>query len=292
MGLCYFAALRVPTHDRPHENLTFAIGTVARCGGSIDHMRPASSRPSAALRFATLLSVLLLTTGVPLVVHAAEAPAPAVRIPPLGATFSRDFDELISWRSARVLAVGAALSAASARVENADTQADWFGEPSVDGTSDFGNTYGSASTLVAGSVAVMLAGKLGGSQELLDLGFDTSRALLYSGTMVWALKTTVRRTRPNGGAYSFPSGHTAAAFSIAPVLAHRYGWRVGVPAFALATATGMGRMEDRYHYLSDVVFGASIGLAVGEAVAASGRRAGMLEHLALSPTGVVWSTTF
>ena len=33
----------------------------------------------------------------------------------------------------------------------------------------------------------------------------------------------------------------------------------------------IGRMEDRRHYLSDVVFGAAIGLAMGEAVIAQRR---------------------
>jgi len=50
------------------------------------------------------------------------------------------------------------------------------------------------------------------------------------------------------------------------VLANRLGPAVGIPAYILAASTGMGRMEDRKHYLSDVVFGAALGLSTGIAV--------------------------
>jgi membrane-associated phospholipid phosphatase len=43
-------------------------------------------------------------------------------------------------------------------------------------------------------------------------------------------------------------------------------------------------MEDRKHYLSDVVFGASIGLAMGEAVLA--QRRGAARHINVEPDRV------
>ena len=53
------------------------------------------------------------------------------------------------------------------------------------------------------------------------------------------------------------------------MLDSHFGHRVGVPAYALAGVTAIGRMEAHRHYLSDVVFGASVGLAVGLAVSES-----------------------
>ena len=58
---------------------------------------------------------------------------------------------------------------------------------------------------------------------------------------------------------SFPSGHTASAFSSATTLHRRYGWKTGIPAYAVATLTGVARERARKHYWYDVVAGAAIG---------------------------------
>ena len=100
-------------------------------------------------------------------------------------------------------------------------------------------------------------------------GSEMARSVLYSGVVTIALKAAVQRTRPDGGPYSFPSGHAAAAFSIAPVLAARFGIYAAVPAYLLAGVTAFGRVEEREHYPSDVVFGATLGLASGIAVTES-----------------------
>jgi membrane-associated phospholipid phosphatase len=94
-----------------------------------------------------------------------------------------------------------------------------------------------------------------------------TRSLVYTSVLVTGLKVAFHRTRPNGGRYSFPSGHAAVAFAIAPVLARRFGLAAELSSYALAAGTAMGRMEDRKHYLSDVVFGAAVGTAIGIAVA-------------------------
>lgn len=95
------------------------------------------------------------------------------------------------------------------------------------------------------------------------LGFDLVRAQIVDEAFVQALKFSVRRTRPNGAKYSFPSGHSAATFALAAVLERHLGYRFAWPTVVIATYVGTSRLHDNVHYLSDVLFGAALGTAVG-----------------------------
>ena len=61
---------------------------------------------------------------------------------------------------------------------------------------------------------------------------------------------------------SFPSGHTASAFAFASSVAPDYPV-LSLPLYALAGMVGYSRMHTGVHYLSDVLGGAVLGLAVG-----------------------------
>jgi membrane-associated phospholipid phosphatase len=78
-------------------------------------------------------------------------------------------------------------------------------------------------------------------------------------TLNYGLKFTINEPRPNGGNYSFPSGHTLAAFTGASFLERRFGWKVGIPAYLLAGYVGWTRVYANKHYWWDVVGGAIIG---------------------------------
>ena len=79
-----------------------------------------------------------------------------------------------------------------------------------------------------------------------------------------ALKETIRERRPDGSDNkSFPSGHASAAFAAAATLQNRYGWKIGLPAQAVATFVGVSRVEARKHHWYDVVAGAAIGETSG-----------------------------
>jgi membrane-associated phospholipid phosphatase len=202
-----------------------------------------------------------------------------------------DLDELVSRRTLFILGSGAGLSAASRTFENSDREATGLERPPWDGVSDLGNTWGDGVTLGAAALALVAAGRVTGNSNVYGTGVDMSRALLYSGVMVYGLKYAVNRTRPNGEPYSFPSGHSAAAFCVAPVIGAHFGRWAALPVYALATATTMGRMEDRKHYLSDVVFGAAIGTAAGLAVTHSSARA-WVPSLAVGPGQMSLGLTF
>jgi len=72
-----------------------------------------------------------------------------------------------------------------------------------------------------------------------------------------------------GFAYvSFPSGHTALAFSAATVLSayyHEKTW-VAVTTFSLASLVGISRIYDDEHWATDVFGGAVLGFAIGKLV--------------------------
>ena len=60
---------------------------------------------------------------------------------------------------------------------------------------------------------------------------------------------------------SFPSGHTAAAFSLATSLSITYPkWYVIAPSALWACGVGFARMNQGVHYPSDVLTGAAIGV--------------------------------
>lgn len=139
------------------------------------------------------------------------------------------------------------------------------------GVTDFGAVIGYPVYLMGAMGVTYLgsyAGDARGGQEFGLLGFE---ALALSGIEVEILKSTVPRLRPDSTVdrtdpAAFPSGHTAASFSLATVAASKWGWRVGAPAYVAAGFVGYSRMEGGKHYLSDVLFGAGLGIACGRAV--------------------------
>ena len=95
------------------------------------------------------------------------------------------------------------------------------------------------------------------------LGFES---LSLAGAQTLILKYSVRRLRPDKtDRAAFPSGHASASFALATVAASKWGWKVGVPACILASFVGFSRMENGSHYLSDVFFGAGLGIVSGRA---------------------------
>lgn len=141
--------------------------------------------------------------------------------------------------------------------------------------------------VLAGSVAALAVGRLTGNDRLSEVGLRTSEAIVASGAIVGLTKGLVGRQRPflekgdpvdffvgrgfgNGGLTSFPSGHTAAAFSAATVLSleARRSWPRAAPVltpllYGGATAVGLARMYDSKHWASDVALGATIGTLSG-----------------------------
>lgn len=76
----------------------------------------------------------------------------------------------------------------------------------------------------------------------------------------YILKWTVNEQRPDRTSFdSFPSGHTSVSFATATFLQKRYGWKFGVPAYALSTYVAWGRCFSKRHNWWNVLAGAAIG---------------------------------
>ncbi len=87
---------------------------------------------------------------------------------------------------------------------------------------------------------------------------------LLTAVVVWSLKYTTKEERPDGSnRNSFPSGHTAQAFTAATFMSKEYGdlspW-YSIGAYGVATSVGALRILNNKHYVSDVLVGAGIGI--------------------------------
>ena len=120
---------------------------------------------------------------------------------------------------------------------------------------------------------VMTVGlKVAGVEGRSDWGRLLTSAGLSYGIMaafVNGIKYTAKEMRPDGStANSWPSGHTATAFVGATLLHKEYGltrspW-YSVAGYGVATATGVMRVLNNRHWISDVLSGAGIGIMSGE----------------------------
>ena len=89
-------------------------------------------------------------------------------------------------------------------------------------------------------------------------------AIILTQLVVNGLKLTTGVLRPDVTNYfSFPSGHTAAAFMAATLFYKEYGFKgywVGLVAYAAAIVTGFTRILNKRHWLFDVIIGAALGI--------------------------------
>jgi hypothetical protein len=120
---------------------------------------------------------------------------------------------------------------------------------------------------------VMATGlKIAGVEGRSDWGrYLASTAMSYGfmALFVNSIKYTAKEMRPDGSTRnSWPSGHTATAFVGATILHKEYGltrspW-YSVAGYGVATATGVMRVLNNRHWVSDVLSGAGVGIMSGE----------------------------
>lgn len=105
----------------------------------------------------------------------------------------------------------------------------------------------------AGACVSLLKGDYKGLLQLAESGATAVAASCL-------LKNVVKKERPDGSDNkSFPSNHATVAFAGAAFLQRRYGWKYGIPAYAVSTYVAWGRVYAKKHDFWDVLAGAAIG---------------------------------
>jgi membrane-associated phospholipid phosphatase len=220
------------------------------------------------------LAAVLIAVVSPAAARAQPASAPPT-LAAIGREIPSDLWRFISWDTAIVLGIGGG-AALVAHTWDDDLADEVETNVSLNNALEPGHTYGAFAFQALVGVGIYAAGRIGTHTGLATTGADIMRAQILSQVYVQALKFSVGRERPDGSnTQSFPSGHSASAFATAAVLQRRYGWKVGVPAMLLATYVATAQVHDNKHYLSDVVFGATMGFAGERTVSLNAGRYGV-----------------
>ena len=183
----------------------------------------------------------------------------------------RDLWRFVSLDTAVVLAAGGG-AAAVAHLWDDDFATELQVNPQLNNAFEPGSKYGAFAVVFGGSLAVYGIGRASGHSHMAVVGTDLVRGQIVSQLWAQALKFTIQRERPDqSNSVSFPSGHAAGGFAAAAVLTRHYGWKAAIPAYLAATYIAASRVHDNKHYLSDVTFGAAMGLAGARTVLRAGR---------------------
>ena len=128
-------------------------------------------------------------------------------------------------------------------------------------------------SLVGAGGGAYLWGHLTKNDRLRETGLLSGEAALNSTAVVFALKRITQRPRPQEdrgygsffrGGDSFPSEHSALAWSAASVLAHEYpGAMTKFLAYGLASAVTLARVTSQQHFASDALVGSALGWYFG-----------------------------
>ena len=103
-----------------------------------------------------------------------------------------------------------------------------------------------------------------GKNNFRDRTMIYTLSTAISSAIVLSLKNITKVQRPDGTAFnSFPSGHAATAFAAAEFMRQEYKavspW-YGIAGYGAATVTGILRLYNNKHWVSDVVAGAGVGI--------------------------------
>ena len=140
---------------------------------------------------------------------------------------------------------------------------------------DFSSFTSNSVTLVniAAPLTLLTVGLAKHNKQLQKDALYMVGGYALSAIITHGAKVIVRRDRPfitypdvikktEGGGYSFPSGHTSAAFYAATSISILYPkWYVIGPSFFWASAVGYSRMYQGVHYPTDILAGALVGAA-------------------------------
>ena len=179
-----------------------------------------------------------------------------------------DIKEIPSVRTAVVLGLGGGLAGISSEKwddkirRNVAKNPERFGSGENKGLDIAANPY----TVFGASGALYGTSLFLDSPKLHDFSLDMMSALTIDEPINFALKKAFHTRRPNGDPDGFPSGHEAAAMTLAALLQQHFGLYPALAGYTFAGFVAWHRIDFGKHDLSDVIFGAALGWSVGMAV--------------------------
>lgn len=178
-------------------------------------------------------------------------------------TLGRDVKELSSADSRRILINGATLAMAAFPLDDVTTLAASSSPILKASFSGWGKALGREWVQGGTALATYVGGRLLKKPKMARVGGDLIEAQLFALTLTQGIKFVSNRTRPDGEARSFPSGHASAAFATASVVQRHFGRRAAIPAYGMAVYTSVSRLQANSHFASDIIFGAALGVVAG-----------------------------
>jgi len=222
---------------------------------------------------------LAVAVGVVIVATAGEARAESrfpgcrnERVLPFKGLFSATFNDLKrlpTAGNAAILALGGGAALLSHPADQSVTKT-FSGSAQLEETLEAGAVVGGFPLQIGAAFTTYGLGRIFKNDCMAAVGGELVQAQFVAQVLTYGIKATVQRSRPEGGGFSFPSGHTTAAFASATVLQRHFGWKVGLPAYGAATYVAAQRVQGKRHYLSDVAFGAALGIVAGRTVTMPG----------------------
>jgi len=92
-------------------------------------------------------------------------------------------------------------------------------------------------------------------------------ALIINDLSCLTLQVAAWQKDPSGRYFGWPSGHVTSTMTVAAVMHQASGPLAAAPLYGLTTFVAIERLDDKDHWLSDVIFGGALGWVVGHTVA-------------------------
>jgi membrane-associated phospholipid phosphatase len=154
---------------------------------------------------------------------------------------------------------------------------------------------------LAATYMLMFSG-VQGNNDLINTSLMVMKAEALSMALVYGLKYSTAMMRPDSSnRLSFPSGHTAFAFTAATILHREYGERsiwYSIGGYTTATAVALMRVWQDRHWVPDVLVSSAIGIASANLICLThhnrqfGKQKNKQAQLLISPSSFLLTVSF